>query len=220
MASRRQFLRALAVAPLAASGGCALFGAMASKLPEPPVDAAYKGLANQPTAILVWADDGVRIDWPNIELDMANSVAGKLAEAQKAKEKALVGLTFPYRNDSMVRWTREHPGWAAVPLTENALKFPKVTRLIAVEFESFATRSAASTELYRGSAACTLRVVEINASDAKIGFEERSIAAIFPKGVPEEGIPNVNDRKIYPGTIDAAAFAVAKRFFKHSPDAT
>lgn len=203
---------------LTSVSGCAVFGALASKLPEPKTDAAYKGLAGQSVAIMVWADEGVRIDWPALSLDTANSLQQKLLEAAGAKEKTVENITFPHRNDSMLRWQRENPGWPAVPITDTALRFRGITRLIVIEYENFGTRSAASMELFRGSATVTLRVVEVQDGKATIAFEENSIQAVFPRKSPEEGVLSGNDRTMYGGVVDLLTAEVAKRFLPHYAD--
>ncbi|HMO25849.1 MAG TPA: hypothetical protein PKB10_06230 [Tepidisphaeraceae bacterium] len=199
-------------------GGCAIFGALASKLPEPKTDAAYKGLAGQSVALMVWADDGVRIDWPLLSLDTANALQLKLTEAANAKEKTVEGISFPNRNDSMLRWQRENPGWAAVPITETALRFRGITRLIVIEYENFGTRSSASMELFRGAATVTLRVVEIQNGQAKIAFEENGIQAFFPRKSREEGVLGGSDQAMYAGVVDLITAEIAKRFVPHYAD--
>lgn len=58
-------------------GGCQVAGYFASAIPK-SVDAQYKGLAGQKVAVMVWADRGLRIDWPNLELDTGNGIQSYL----------------------------------------------------------------------------------------------------------------------------------------------
>lgn len=217
--SRRRCLQTLAALPLLGLvPGCQLVGAIASKIPEPPVDAAYKGLVGQPIAIMAWADEGVVIDWPTIVLDTANALQAKLQQASVEAEE-LAGISFPYRPESVVRWQRENPDWPAQPITAIAPRFRQITRLIYVEYESFSTRSAASLDLFRGSASITLRVVEVADGKATIAYEENYIRTAFPRNAPEDGVPSGTDLKMYVGTVDAITLEAAKRFMKHSSDA-
>lgn len=210
----------LLLLPMLAVGvsGCVALGAIASKLPAPPIAAAYKGLAGQPTAIMVFVDQGVLIDWPTLPLDTANSLQSKLSAAA-AQSKDVKDITFPYRNESVVRWQRDNPGWPAEPITSIAPRFGKITRLIYIEYASFATRSPASIELYRGAANVTVRVIEIANGRATVAFEESNIQAKFPPNAPEDGTPNGSDMKMYVGTVDAVTFELLLRFIEHSADA-
>lgn len=216
--ARRLLTAGLLLALASVASGCTALGALASKLPAPPVAAAYKGLAGQPTAIMVFVDHGVLIDWPTLPLDTANSLQSKLvAAATDAKD--VKDISFPYRNDSMVRWQREHPGWPAEPITEIAPRFGKITRLIYIEYASFATRSPASIELYRGHARVSLRVVEVADGKGRVAFEENNIVVSFPPNAPADGTPSGTDMKMYVGTVDAVTFELLLRFIEHSADA-
>src|SRR5215204_2451493 len=79
--------------------GCQILGVAAYKLKPPEtVQPKYMGLENQSTGVMVWADRGLRIDWPTIQLDLANSVQKKLIDFQKGKgreSKTLGGTSFP-----------------------------------------------------------------------------------------------------------------------------
>ena len=50
-------------------GGCQILGVAAYKLAPPPtIQPKYMGLENQSTGVMVWADRGLRVDWPTIQL--------------------------------------------------------------------------------------------------------------------------------------------------------
>src|SRR5437763_890065 len=67
--------------------GCALLGVAAYKLTSAQtVKPKYTNLANQTVGVMVWADRGIRIDWPTLQLDLANSIDKKLKE-QTTDEK-------------------------------------------------------------------------------------------------------------------------------------
>jgi hypothetical protein len=216
-------LAAVLVAPLAVVAGCSVFGAIASKLPEPEVDAAYKGLAGQNVAVMVWADPGVRLDFERLQLDTAASIQAKLIQARDVKIKELENASFPILPESIVRYQREHPELDAVPAIEIAprLRSPNnvpVSRLIYVEFHKFGTRADQSIDLWRGGAEVTIRVFEVKDGKATIGFEQDEVRAYYPKNAPPEGMPSGNDYKIYVGTVDAITTEVCKRFVPHPAD--
>ena len=78
-----------------------------------------------------------------------------------------------------------------------------VTRLIYVELEGFSTRSDFSTQMFRGTAIATLKVVEIDldTKQAHVAYEENGITAGFPEKGREEGEVAGNDQAFYVGTI-------------------
>ena len=201
--------------------GCALFGIVADRvLPPPTIAAKYKGLAGQTVAVMVWTDDsGVRIDWPQVNLDLAQLIQNKLQVAQSsAKPAELLKTTFPVNPASVARLQEEDPDLAAQDITEAAPKL-HVSRLIYVEIHGLQTRSDAAVELFRGAVSGSVKVVEVTNGKARVAFTDDDIHVVFPKNVPEEGTPNFGDYKIYRGVLDAFSTEVAVRFFSHEdPD--
>lgn len=197
-----------------ALGGCGILGVAAYKLTPPPtIKPKYTGLVNQSIGVMVFADRGVRIDWPGAQLDLANSIQAKLKEQQeKNKQKTLAGASFPVLPASIVRYQRDYPEIEAMTITDVAPRLG-VQRLIYVELEDFATRADASIQLFRGSAVATVRVIEVS-PDGKgsVAFEQNNVGAVFPPKSPPEGVANVGDYKIYLGTIDGLATEVVRLF--------
>jgi hypothetical protein len=198
--------------------GCAFLGVAAYKLKPPEtIQPKYMGLENQSTGVMVWADRGLRIDWPTIQLDLANTVQKKLADFQKGKgreSKTLVGTSFPVLPASIVRYQKDHPEIEAMPITDIAPKLG-VKRLIYVELEDFATRSDQQLALFRGTANCTVKVVEINNGEARVTFEQNNVTTHFPPKAPPEGVNAFGDLRIYAGTVDALATEVARLFVQY-----
>src|ERR1039458_1231073 len=86
--------------------------------------AVCTGLANQSVVVVVWADRGIRIDNPNLQLDLATGLEQKLKMAQTdEKPKELIGATFPVRADSVARFQEDHPEMEYEPIEQTALKF-------------------------------------------------------------------------------------------------
>jgi hypothetical protein len=194
--------------------GCAIFGVAAQALPPPTVKPVYTDLRDQTIGVMVWADRGLRIDYPPLQIDLANAVQLKL---QRSKAKQLKGATFPVKPASIVRYQQDHPEIEAESIADVAPRLG-VSRLIYIELEDFSTRAQGAVELYRGSAEVTLRVVEVTDGVGKVAYEENGIAATFPEKVPAEGIPNASDRKIYIGTIDALSTTIARKFVPYSEE--
>jgi len=198
--------------------GCAFIGVAAYKLAPPPtIQPKYMGLENQSTGVMVWADRGLRIDWPTMQLDLANTVQKKLADFQKGKgreSKTLIGTSFPVLPASIVRYQRDHPEIEAMPITDIAPRLG-VNRLIYVELEDFATRSDQQLALFRGTANCTVKVVEIHNGEARVTFEQNNVTTHFPPKAPPEGVNAFGDQRIYAGTVDALATEVARLFVQY-----
>src|SRR5687767_3592168 len=100
-------------------GGCQILGVAVYKLAPPPtIQPKYMGLENQTVGVMVWADRGLRIDWPTLQLDLANTVQKKLTDFQKAgkrEAKTLAGSSFPVLPASIVRYQKDHPEIEAMP---------------------------------------------------------------------------------------------------------
>src|SRR5439155_1767585 len=167
----------------------------------------------------VWADRGIRIDWPTLRLDLANAVQQKLKEQTldekgKPKAKTLLGVTYPVQPASIVRYQEDHPEAEAMPITDVAPKLG-VGRLIYVELEDFATRADQAVELFRGHAKATVRVIEIADGKASVAYTWENVQVNFPPKVPAEGIPNAGDQRIYAGTVNAFATEIGQLFFPY-----
>lgn len=201
------------------SSGCTLLGFAAYAMPRPDVQPKYTGMTGQTVGVMVWADRGIRIDWPTVQLDLANAIQKKLSNEATKKDppKVLKGTTFPVQAASIVRYQKDHPEIDARPITEIAPRLG-VSRLIYVELEDFATRSDMSVDLFRGTANATIRVLEIDGGVAKVGFEQNNVRAAFPQKAPKEGIPGAGDQRIYAGIIDAFATEVTHQFVPYQAE--
>jgi len=207
---RSALLLPILVLPLA---GCNYLAAAASMTPVYQ-DPKYKGLTNQSVGVMVWADRGVSIDWPDIQLDTAGSIQNKLQLTQKAKAKELSGTTWPVLPQSIVRYQRDHPEIEAYPIADTAPKLG-VTRLVYVEIQEFRTRSEAAVELYRGAMSANIKILEIADGHATVGYEEDGIRVVFPKNSKAEGSLEGEDVQIYAGLLDAFSDAFCERLVRH-----
>lgn len=207
----------------ALAGGCALFGIAANAMPR-MVRARYAGLAKHSVGVMVWADRGVRTDWPAIQLDLAAGVQRKLQDAEKTdKRRELEGATFPVDARSMVRYQQDYPQIEGMNVVDVAPKLG-VSRLIYVELVSFQTRSDLSLELFKGNATATVKVVEISQDPAtgkktaKVALEVGDLAVTYPKKGPSEGSPGLSDYAIYAGTVNELTTAVSQMFYEHEEE--
>jgi len=193
------------------SGGCQIFGAVASKIPRSR-DAQYKNLAGQRVGVLAWTHRGIRIDYPNLQIDMANAIQAQLQA--KTDESSLEETTFPWEPRSVLRFMREHPELEAQGVTEWAPRVSGIDRLIYIEIVDFSTRSGSAVQLLRGGITVNVKVVEIQNRAATIGYERQHMRLYFPPNAPE-GVVNVSEAAIYNGTVTVASREIGRLFYPH-----
>lgn len=193
-----------------AAGGCNVVAFAAYAAPPPIVEAQYSGLAGQRVAVMAWADRGIRIDWPTLQLDLAAAVQQKLA-GQTGKKQALEAASFPYVPRSVARFQEDHPETEFDPIERTAARIG-VDRLIYIEVANFATRSDASDELFRGTATASVKVVEVVDGIGRVVYEETDVEVRYPPTGPIEGTMRGSDYQMYLGTVNALADRMVQRF--------
>jgi hypothetical protein len=195
---------------------CNVFGIVAQAMPPDTIKPQYNGLAGQSIGVMVWTDRGVSVDFPDLSLDLANSIQHKLILAAGQKdEKELKGSTFPVKPASILRYEQDH---ADLDITNIADIAPHlgVSRLIYVEVDDFGTRAEASVDLFRGHMATTMKVIEVTPNGTgKIAYSEDDIKATYPPSVNDDGTPNGDDGKFYAGTVDAMSTQIVWRLVSH-----
>lgn len=183
---------------------------------EKDIAPVYSGLAGQDVAIMVWADEGVALDHPSINADVARSLLGKFQQGIDGKLKELKGTSF-VDVSAVLRYQEAHPETQVDPPEQIAPHLP-CTRLIYVEIDSLSLHPGESIDLSRGQAVADVKVIEVGASHAKTAFQEGSISAIFPKDSPPEGVYGLSDDMIYSKTVDALTDEIGKIFMTHPSD--
>jgi hypothetical protein len=209
-------LRLSVLVPLALLlGGCAVFGLVGQAIPE-TVHARYDGLGGETVAVMVWADDGVLMDFPNLRLDIAKGIQTRLQGAQEEGKQELVGTQW-VSPASVVRFQEEHPELDFEPAERVAPRMAGVTRLIFVEVKDFQTRADESVDLFRGSLTARVRVIEVDRGrqppGTRLGFEEAEVRTVFPESGHDEGTPNFGDARMYRETLLSFTEEVAGYFF-------
>ena len=200
-----------------ASAGCNALGVLGQALPRRTVPAAYTGLAGQTVVVYVWADRGVRTDWPYIQRDITSGVQSKLQEAIAAKTDVLKDTRIPLSPNTVARFQEDHPELDIEPITDIAPRLG-VTRVIYIELQSFQTRSEASVDLFRGSANALIKVLEVKDGKSKVAYESRDLRAIFPPKSFEEGVADLGDDAVYSGTVRELTTQAATLFVPHPED--
>jgi hypothetical protein len=217
--AQQTLLRAFLVIAIAGlTSGCAIAALFARAMPQPKVQAAYKGLQKQRVAVMVWTDRAMAIDWPTLKLDLSRGLQSRLQEQAQPKDhpKELEGTTFA-APESVIRFQRDHPEIETQLITDVAPRMD-IDRLIYLEVEQFHTRPEQSLELFRGSITVNLKVVENADGKAKVTFQQDNIHVVYPSTGPEEGTPGLNDADVYEQTLTALATQVVNHFVPHPPD--
>jgi hypothetical protein len=198
-------------------GGCPAAAIIAQALPK-IVPAQYAGLKGKSTAIVVWAERDITIDFPTIQADITAGLTKKLQEAQVAEEPDdLKDTTFPVTWQSIRRYQMDNPDADTAPVAEIA-SVVGVQRLIYLEVSEFQTRSDVSLDLYRGHLVASMKVIEWENGKAKTAYDEGNIIAKFPKKGPDEGAPNIGDQRTYLFTIEEFTRMLAWKFYKHEEE--
>jgi hypothetical protein len=197
----------------------------------PPADIApaYKGLANQTVGVMVWVDRGVRVDYPNLQADIARDLTTKLNQATKPrdpKDKAQSEVANIRYLDPMaiVRFQADHPELEGTPSKDVAVRLG-VTRVIYLEVYSFETRPNESIDLFKGTLLSKMEVLEVSpptapgaAKVAKIAYTDGDMRSVYPPKRPEGvGGTDVNAEYIYRKTVDQYTTDVALTFITHPP---
>lgn len=198
-----------------ALNGCEAIGAIGAKTVSTVIAPSYVGLKGQSIGVMVWADDGYRWDDNALVLDVMQGVANKLKGAQARGAEELKGATFPRAAgpDAIYAFQANHPEAAAEPITDVAPRLG-VTRLIYIEINDFNLHSGAVVELTRGHLSGTVKVVEVTGRTARI-VNPDTVEVTWPKQSPDEGLPGIERRDAYIGTVDAFCTAVVEKFVTH-----
>jgi len=204
----------VAIFLLFAVGGCDWIGWAADPLtPTTTVQAAYKGLANQKCAVMVWVDGRALTNYPLIQLDTAKGVVAKIKEAAAAQTKEVQNITW-VEPEQVVQFQEDHPE-LDMESAEAIAPMLGVTRLIYIEVDNFTLHPNDSPDLWRGDMSATLQVIEVANGRGKAVYTERGIDNIAPSNCPVEGIPDLDEQQLYHDTIDGFTTEIVKRFIPY-----
>jgi hypothetical protein len=203
----------------ALTSGCQILGIASKVLPPPTIDAAYKGLGKEKTAVMVWSDRAMMINWPRLQEDLSRGITTRIKDIVEAKDppKFLIGATFALP-ESVTRFQHDHPENDTQDIVAVAPKM-NVDRLIYLEIVSFDTRPESSLELFRGSITVNLKVLEVSDAKSKVVYQKDDITLKYPEKSPDEGSPGLTDALVYEKTVEACSIEVANIFVPHpAPD--
>lgn len=215
----RSLLASLVLVSAAASG-CTLLGIAASRAPPRTVPPAYDELAGNSTAVWVWVDSAVDLDYPRLSLDVATRIQKNLEEARdrgnKRQKKELQGLSFPIEPASIVKYQKRDTTLNIAPILQVAPRLD-VQRLIYIEVPRFTTQGGAAPGLLRGSAEISISVVEVDlqTKQARMAYQEQGLRLAFPPDGPAQGSSTLNERNVYQGLALRIADEASLRFVSH-----
>lgn len=201
----------LAMLPLL-TGGCTFVKIGAVLAPPPMVDAQYSRFAGQSVAVMTWADQSIRIDYPNVSMDLSNALSNFL-KTQTGKDQPFFGSTF-LSAQSVAQFQALNPSAEFAPVESTAAKL-KVSRLIYVELDDLTTRTDSAGDLFLGRAIASVKVVEVAGGGGAVVYEERNIEVRYPPKAPPEGTLKGSDMQMYVGVIQTLAERISMRFIPH-----
>ncbi|MDB5295842.1 MAG: hypothetical protein JWO31_1825 [Phycisphaerales bacterium] len=196
----------------AGTGGCSVLGLAAARTTSLTVKPTYAGLAGQSLGVMVSVDRGTQIDYPRLQLDIAQVVDADFRESQRLKADELKGTQFPATANpqAVFAFQRNYPDLEAEPVVNVAPKLG-VSRLIYLEVDSFTLNPTDVLELFRGEVVGRVKVVEVTNGVGKVVYDDQ-VSATFPEKGPEQGTPNLNRATTYRGAISAFGTAVVQKF--------
>jgi hypothetical protein len=218
-------LAVLAIGCLCCASGCNVIGALAQAMPNPPITAAYSGLKDQTVGVMVWVDHGASIDYPTLQTEVAKDLTAKLSELTtppNKKDKAMPELAgVQYLNPlSIIKFQENHPELEGLPPKDVATRLG-VTRVIYVEITDFQLHSPDVPDIFKGSVAANLQVLEVTPGPnkvASIAYSDPNIDVNYPKSTSGVPFEDATANKIYQKTVDQFTTELSFKFFKHNEE--
>jgi hypothetical protein len=215
---------ALGALLMLATGGCAVVGFIASKVPGAPQEARYPGLKGQRVAVVAWVDRASSYEYPSLIPKLESAVPEKLKAQMVANPKTeeLLGTTFVDPRQ-VYKWQKNHPEYENRSVSEFAPQLGAalgVTRVVYVEISPFSTRDPRTEVLLKGTAGVTIHVAEVTGTTAAAPFNEANLQLEYPEHAPE-GVPvtdSMTNEYVYNGLVDKISTEVSLRFFSYTPD--
>jgi hypothetical protein len=194
--------------------GCDAVGVVANAASgDEQVAPSYTGLKGQRVGIMVWVDNGVAIDHPTLQGEVARGLQDKLQQAANAKDNGVKDITW-IQADQILRFQEDHPELQTDSAQEIAPQL-KLTRLVYAEIESLSLHPNRSVDLTRGSVIGDIKVVEVSDGKAQVVYQESNVNITYPPHTPPEGMTGLDDDDVYTKSVDAFTTELAKRFITH-----
>ena len=172
------------------------------------IEAQFAGLEGKSVAVLIFADETVRYEYPSARIELACAIAGQLRENVKD-----VKVIDPRR---VVRYQDTNIRWNALKRTELAGKFD-CDFLLYVSLTEFSMTQPGSMSLSRGRITANTSLHQRSSDEANCcvwrGEEMRVVYP--PKGHGQLLEDERKTRKIRHETTKVFAVKLARNFYKH-----
>ena len=212
----RNLVLAAAFAILACQSGCnglKWLGYVAAPEDEKGKDVKgeYESLAGKNVAVIVAAGCEVLLEYPTIQLEIADAVDGEIR-----KNIHDARIVNPAR---VIRYQEEHPRWQTLPPEQLAGTFDADYALV-IALVDFSTREPGSVHLSQGHLVAQATLYQAPRPD-KPGlvnpvWKSHTIEATYPPSVgTPAGIPATDERGIRLKTAHAFAEALVRNFYTH-----
>lgn len=205
--TRRLLFAVLAASTFAGAVGCRPAALLYYLLlaPEPKIPAEFGDLKDSKTVLLLHASATAQYAHPTIETDLQRLVVRQLLDNVEG-----IQVADPRE---VATWCTEHEGFTL----EQLGKAFDAKYVIQVEVHNFAIEEPNSPQLYRGHAAATIQVADVQ-KGGEIVYEAY-VESVFPtsRAVPASEISAARFRDIY---VKRVASEIARHFHPYRPEDT
>jgi hypothetical protein len=179
---------------------------VAPVMPDKTVEAEYKDLPNKTVAVVVFADQGILYDYPNLREQIASVLGNHLT---KNVEKVKVVPA-----ERIIHYQDENADWEGMDKTALGKKFG-ADFVLNISLVTFSTVEPGSAYLHRGylTAQVTLHKCSLPEKEACV-WNGGEIQITYPEKETMGDLKG-DDREIRNKTIEAFADMLAKKFYKN-----
>lgn len=161
-------------------------------------------LENKKVAVLIYCEEGVLFEYPNIRLTLGSKIAAEMENYVKGV-KMLSPLKIAKYQDDHINWDSEDPRKVAKALDVDAL--------IILSLEHYSTREPGLMNTYQGRITAEAKLFEATAADEDPIWEtKKSMEITYPKEsrVSARLEPLIRDK-----SESMLAAELARKFYKH-----
>jgi len=169
-------------------------------------EAEFGGLAGKKVAVVVYADEVIRYDYPAAPLDVSYALA-----AEMRKRLSGTSLVAPER---VAKYQQENVYWDSMDKGKLGATLG-ADYVLYVTLVEFSTIEPGSLHLYRGRIACEIDVYEAGRTerDGHV-FDGGDLRVVWPEEAPV-GRPGLDDRQIIYATSRLLAEKLVRKFYSH-----
>jgi hypothetical protein len=198
-------LAAAAVLPVGCSGlkfwSYVFFGDSGKR----KVDAEFEGLRNKRVAVVVYADQRVYYEHPDVDLKLGYAMRGQLTKHVDGVSVVDPRTVIAYQDSDL--------NWAAMPKTELARKF-NADYVLMINIPEFSTSEPGTVRLFRGNVVASPALYKADAEEgnACVWYQD-AIRVTWPE--ESQGKYGQSDADVKNTTIAKLADRLTKYFYDH-----